>query len=147
MPNLSQMLKQEIGKIARRELRSELLALKSATSKYRAEIATLKRQVAALTHRLVESDRIERMSARIAAVANGDTTKFRYSAKSLIALRRRLGLSRRDFGILLGVSEVTIYNWETKNGRPNKEHIVRIVAARSLTKKQALAIIAGAAAA
>lgn len=147
MPNLSQVLKQEIAKTARRELRSELLALKSVTSKYRGEIATLKRQVAALTHRLAESERISRTSARIAAVANGDTSKFRFSAKSLIALRRRLGLSRRDLGILFDVSDVTIYNWETQIGRPNKDHMVRLVAARSLTKKQAAAIVAGATAA
>lgn len=149
MPNLSQVLKQEIARIARKELRSELQTLKSAASKYRGEIAALKRQVAALTHRLTESARLARMSTRIAsAAANGDdTTKVRFSGKNLVALRRRLGLSRRTLGILLGVSEVTIYNWETKSGRPKQEHMVRIVAARALTKKQALAIVAGATAA
>ena len=48
MPNVATLLKDEIARIARRTLKTELDALRKSSAGYRREIAALKPQVAAL---------------------------------------------------------------------------------------------------
>ncbi len=52
MPNLANTLKDEIIRLARKELRSETNAVKKATSQHRSDIAALKRQVAELQRQI-----------------------------------------------------------------------------------------------
>ncbi|MFZ2326768.1 MAG: hypothetical protein WAW73_07615 [Rhodoferax sp.] len=48
MSSLINSLKSEIARVARKELKDELLALRKATTAHRSEIAALKRQVKSL---------------------------------------------------------------------------------------------------
>ena len=48
MPNIGALLKQEIVRLSRREIRAQLLATKKASAQSRAYVAALKRQVATL---------------------------------------------------------------------------------------------------
>ena len=48
MPNIASVLKDEILRLARKEVRRELEGLKKASAQYRSDIAALKRQVIAL---------------------------------------------------------------------------------------------------
>jgi DNA repair exonuclease SbcCD ATPase subunit len=52
MPNIASILKSEIGRVARKEVRGETLGLKKAVVAYRAEIAALKRRTEALEQEL-----------------------------------------------------------------------------------------------
>ena len=62
MPNIASLLKSEISRVARKEVRNELLGLKKASVAYRAEIAALKRRVQALEQAL---RRLSRPSTRV----------------------------------------------------------------------------------
>jgi hypothetical protein len=46
MPNIATILKEEIARVARKEVRRETTALKKAAATYRSEIAALKRRAA-----------------------------------------------------------------------------------------------------
>jgi hypothetical protein len=48
MPNIATVLKAEIARVARKELRGETEALKKSNSQYRSQIADLKRRIGAL---------------------------------------------------------------------------------------------------
>ena len=48
MPNIATILKDEIARVARREVRAETQKLKKASTQHRTVIAALKRQLAAL---------------------------------------------------------------------------------------------------
>jgi len=52
-------------------------------------------------------------------------------------MRRRLGLSAAQLGRLIGVSEQSIYNWETKKATPRKDAFAAIIELRSLGKRDA----------
>ena len=139
MPNIASMLKQEIARVARKELRRETATLKRAVANFRSDIAALKR-------RALEIERLLRASARSTPsaappAANDESTPdgFRFSAKGLAGHRKRLGLSAGDLGLLLGVSSQTIYNWESGKARPNRKFLRTLVALRSVGKKQTLA--------
>ena len=55
------------------------------------------------------------------------------------AQRERLGFSAADYAKLVGVSPVTIYNWEHGKSRPRKEQLAALAAVRGIGKREALA--------
>jgi DNA-binding transcriptional regulator YiaG len=141
MPNLAAILKSEITRVARKEVRSETLGLKKAVSAYRAEIAALKRRTQALEQELRG---LSKASAKAAPVVAEDVSsrKLRFSAKSLASQRRRLGLSAEDCGFLVGASGQSIYNWEQGKARPQAKHLPAIAALRTMGKREATARLA-----
>ena len=138
MPNIASIIKSEISRVARKEVRGEIGALKKTVGAYRAEIAALKRRAPALEQQL---RRLGRVSAKIAPAAENEVSSDtrRFSAKGLAAQRRRLGLSAHDCGLLLGVSAQSIYNWEAGKVRPRATHLPAIAALKTLEKKEAMA--------
>jgi DNA-binding transcriptional regulator YiaG len=74
-----------------------------------------------------------------AKAARVETSRIRFSAKGLVALRRRLGLSAADLGALMGVSAQTIYNWEAEKSRPRQQQLDAFAALRGIGKRQAAA--------
>lgn len=143
MPNIASVLKTEIARVARKEVRSEIGTLKKAASTYRTEIAALKRRAQALEQELRRLGRAKASTGVASTVVDQDTSKsLRFSAKGLASQRARLGLSAEDCGRLLGASGQSVYNWEAGATRPRAKHLPAIAALRTLGKKQAAAVLA-----
>lgn len=142
MPNIASILKSEIARVARKEIRAETLQLKKAVSAYRAQITTLKRRTQALEQQLRSLGR-RGAKAEVPGEADaGPMATFRFSAKGLKSHRKRLGLSAHECGILLGASGQSVYKWEDGKARPRAKHLPAIAALRTLGRKQAAAILA-----
>jgi DNA-binding transcriptional regulator YiaG len=139
MPNIASMLKQEIARVARRELRRETAALKKASATHRSEIAALKRRTGELERQLRAgakgTPRAPTSAANDEAIPEGS----RFSAKGFAGHRKRLGLSAGELGLLLGVSSQTIYNWESGKARPHRKFLPTLVALRTVGKRDTLA--------
>ncbi len=137
MPNIATVFREEIRRLARREAKSLVESTRKAAAQHRRDIAELKRTVASLQKevallRKTEAKRGGKLQAR-----NGDLEGTRFSSKSVRAQRSRLGLSRKDFGQLLGVSPQSIYNWENDEARPRDDAMAALVAVRKLGKREA----------
>ena len=142
MTTLATALKDEIRRLARKEIRAQTGRTSRAVAQYRREIARLKREQRAHERKLafLESQTRKAQSAPAAAVhLNGDT---RFSARSVRAQRRRSGLSAAEYARLVGVSPLTIYNWEHNKSRPRQEQFSALVALRGLGKREARAKLA-----
>jgi DNA-binding transcriptional regulator YiaG len=143
LADINRLFKEEIARLARKEIRAEIEHLKKASSQYRTDIAALKRQVAELEKQLGRAAR--RAAAAAPAIeAPADNGRHRFSAKGLKSLRARLEFSAAEFAQLLGVSAQTIYNWEAETTRPRAEQIAALIGLRSIGKKEARARIAAA---
>lgn len=136
MPNIASVLKDEISRVARKELRAETQSLKKAASVYRSEIAALKRRTLALEQALKRLGKSKPMTAPVAAEEE-TSQSLRFSGKGLASQRNRLGLSAEDCGVLVGASGKSIYRWEAGLARPRASHIAAIAELRSLGKKSA----------
>jgi DNA-binding transcriptional regulator YiaG len=139
MPNIASILKEEIARVARKEVRRETTALKKAAATYRSEIAALKRRAAETERQLRAVSKSGRPAAPAAANDESIPEGTRFSAKSLAAHRKRLGLSAADLGLLMGASTQSIYNWESGKARPHAKFLPTIVGLRTVGKKQTLA--------
>ena len=140
MVNIESVLKEEITRLARKELRRETESLKKASAQYRSEIAALKRRTASLEQQL---SRLEKTASRNAVVQVNpeEAIKARFTVNGFKSLRQRLGLTAEAIGTLLGVSAQTIYNWEAGNTSPREQQMVRIVMLRGMGKREVNAIL------
>lgn len=155
MPNIASVLKQEVARIARKEARGDTAKLKKASAQHRAEIAALKRQVADLGRQLADTNRAFRKMAATAAGngsaaasrngsglnGNGNGAALKLSGKGLASLRRRLGLSAADMGLLVGASGQTIYNWEAKRPTPRGSQIDALLALKAMRKRDVAIVL------
>jgi DNA-binding transcriptional regulator YiaG len=119
MPNIATILKSEISRVARKEVRAEIESLKKASVQHRAAIAALRRQVSALEKELRNVAKGAARSARASEPDEADDggTKRRFSAGRLASHRTKLGISAASYGKLVGVSGQTIYHWEPLGAR------------------------------
>ena len=140
MPNIASVFKDEVARIARKEIRGEITALKRANVRHRSEIAALKRHAAAL-EKLVRSLSKSRSRASPAAPDTDSRKTPRFSAKGLVSQRKRLGLSAAELGLLLGVSGQSIYLWEQGKTRPRAAVLPAIAGLKGLGKKEAMAVV------
>jgi DNA-binding transcriptional regulator YiaG len=138
MPNIGTVLREEISRLSRKEIRSQVDPTKKFTAQHRRDIAALKRQITQLERQVMLLAR-KVLGARADASPDSTAKPVRFSAKRLHSQRSRLGLSATDFGRLLGVSAQTIYNWEHEVARPRSEQLGKLVALRGVGKRDAQA--------
>ena len=138
MPNLAATFRQEITRLARREIRSQTQGLRKASAQFRRDIAELKRHASKLK---AEIARLERQVGKdvVSKIAEVHLARVRFSAKSVIAQRRNLGVSGADYGKLIGVTAQTIYKWEHGQSRPRRSQLSTFASIRRLGKTEALA--------
>ncbi len=140
MANIASLLKDEITRLARKEIRGEIEGLKKASAHYRSEIAALKRRTAALEQQVSRLTKSAPKTVEVKAEP-GAGTKVRFSAKGFKSLRQRLGLTANAIGSLLGVSAQTIYGWEAGNSHPRRQQLERIAFLRGMGKREVDAIL------
>ena len=141
MPNIATVLKDEISRIARKEMRAEIAPLKKAVNAVRVDVAALKRRSHVMEQEL---RRLRKAGPKVASVDPNEPSSRaqRFSAKGLASQRQRLKLSADDCGALVGVSGQSIYNWESGTARPRAEHLAAIATLRAMGKKEAALKIA-----
>jgi len=136
MPNIAAVLRDEITRLTRKELRSQTEGLKKASSQHRRDIASLKRQVLKLERQV---SLLERQVIKETPAPEISKIAVRFTAKGLRSQRKRLGLSAAEYGKLAGVTSQAIYQWERETAHPRKKQITILAALRGIGKKEALA--------
>jgi DNA-binding transcriptional regulator YiaG len=139
MPDIASTIKDEIRRLAKKEINIATVSTKQAVAQYRRDIAKLKRMVQTQQKEITFLKAQEQKRLGQSPTADEPLEGIRFSARSVRAQRQRLGLSQPDYAKLLSVSPMTIYNWESGNSRPRDEQLAALVAVRKLGKREALA--------
>lgn len=130
MPNLSSLLKQEISRISRK-------VIKAATAPIHSSTISLKKTITDLKKRIVD---LEAGNKKLVAKEAVDINpEARITAKSIKALRLKLGLSQVDFAKLIGVSSNSVNLMEHKEGRikVRSKTLGSIMQVRGMGKREA----------
>ena len=136
MPSLAGVLKAEIRRLARKEARAEFATARKAATRHRKDIAELKRQLADQRKQIAALERAGGKTAKQDST-NGASTLPRFSPKWVRGHREKLALSAADYAALVGVSELTIYNWEKGKTTPQAKQLKAWGAVRHLGKREA----------
>lgn len=134
MPNIASLLKSEIVRLARKEVRAEMESLKKASTSYRSDLAALKKEVRSLH---AELKRVSKDVRPRVPQAARDETQIRFRASGMKAHRKKLGLSAKDYGLLIGASMLSVYKWEDGKVNPRPSAIEKIAAIRPMGKREA----------
>lgn len=145
MANFATVMKAEVSRLARKELRTQLEGFKKTISGLRTEVSALKKQVRQLE---TEAKRQGKATSRgrpgqlepvasTKADAAPEISQFRFSQKGFASNRKRLGMSARDFGRLIGTTEQSIYAWERGASRPQGRFLPAIAELRGVGKREA----------
>jgi DNA-binding XRE family transcriptional regulator len=133
MPNIASVLKQEIARLSRREVRGQVESTRKACAHYRRDIAALKREVGALKRQVALLQR----DVPTTPLVVDSAIKPRFVPKGISSHRKRLGLSADEYGRLVGVSAQSIYNWERGQTVPRAQQVRAIAALRAVGKREA----------
>ncbi|MDP9139965.1 MAG: hypothetical protein M3O62_04140 [Pseudomonadota bacterium] len=133
MPNVASVLKAEIARVARKEVKSATASLNATVKAQRKQIATLRQQVADLGKASRKTETLRKVESKAQEAPSGS---IRFSGPMLQKLRARLGLSRAQASLLIEASEQSIYNWETQGTRPNAAALAAIHALRKMSKRE-----------
>jgi DNA-binding transcriptional regulator YiaG len=136
MPNIASVLKDEIVRLARKEVRRQTGTLKRVSAQYRRDIAELKRRLSDLQHKVMPLQK-QVLKSVPARTTEAEKEHVRFTAKGLRSQRRRLGLSAENYGKLIGVTGQTIYSWEQEASRPRESQLARVAALRGIGKREA----------
>jgi DNA-binding transcriptional regulator YiaG len=142
MPNIANVLKAEITRLARKEVRDESDGLKKTVAAQRTEIASLKRRVQALeglVKRLAKAHDAAATRSPASAPAETDASSgggLRFRAQGMAANRKRLGLSAADFALLVGTTGQSVYAWEAGKSKPRADALAAIAALRGIGKRE-----------
>jgi len=139
MSNIASALKEEITRLARKEVKVQMEDYKKSSATRRKDVAVLKREVVKLERQVavLEKKVLGATSKKTVAEVAGSTARF--TPKGLRSQRKRLGLSATDYAKLAGVSSLSIYNWEKGTITPRKTQIANLGALRGIGKKEAYA--------
>ncbi len=144
MPNIAQLLKDEISRLARKEVRAastplqqQIQELKKTNRQQREAIDLLLRrvdQLQALTgspsNKILKAPDIE------------DERQIRLSGTSIKKHRKRLGLSQGELGQLLNVSTNTIVRWEQDKSKPREAYRAGIAQLRTMGVREVKKLLA-----
>ena len=119
MPDVAKVLREEVQRLAKRQVKAGLAPLKRDTTRLKKHVADLRRELATLTRtsRVLLARATAVVATKETAVATEKASTLRPTSKSLARLRRRLDLTQIEFGTLLGVSGQTVLNWEGRGSR------------------------------
>ncbi len=139
MATFANALKEEMRRLARKEMKAQTSSTSQAVKQQRKEITKLKRQVKDLERRLAYLQKQERKRLATPNDTAESQEGVRFSAKSVKSQRAKTGLSAADYAKLIGVSPLTIYNWEHGKTKPRQAQLAALVALRGIGKREAKA--------
>lgn len=142
MPNLAAVLKDEIRRLAKKEAKEQLAPMQKASAQHRRDIASLKRTNTELSRKVAQLERALRKATP--AVPEADSGReVRFAAEWVINHRDKVGLTQSEYGRLVGVSAMTIYNWEGGHSRPRADALAKWGAIKKLGKREAAKVLEG----
>ena len=140
MPDVASVLREEIRRLSRKEVKSAASAQSKQIRDLKSGIRVLRGQVASLQKALAAS-RKAGATANSTSPEQDKSRAVRISPASIRNHRKRLKLSQAQLGQLLGVSTTTVVFWESGRSAPRGSNRHALAEVRKLGKKDAQALL------
>lgn len=141
MTTFVDLLKSEIARVARKELKPDVRALRKAVGTHRSEIAALKKQLKLLASQVKALQRHAKSGDVDTAMSAEPVRRSRtsFGPAALTDLRARLGITKGQLARLLGASSVSVRKWEAGAVQPRAAQLLKIANVVKLGKRSAMA--------
>jgi DNA-binding XRE family transcriptional regulator len=140
VPDIARLLKDEIRRVTRKELKQTASELKQSNVALRRAVSDLKQRVGKLEREKKRLTRgLERQGVATPPEAVEEAPRLRATSNTIRMLREKLGLTQAELAVLLGVTGQSVYQWEAKGGRLQLRTATRAALAeiRGIGKREA----------
>jgi len=143
MGKVESTIRSEILRLAKREVRGFFLPLKREMRATKLKLSAISKRFG-LLDRLAREKMREDESKKLRLEASPEEVKAsRFTPARIRKLRKKLGISQRELGILTGVTIGAVGLWEKGKFRPSMDKKSMLVALRKLRKREIRRILAG----
>jgi len=137
MGKVEGILKAEIVRLAKRELKKSFGPLNQDVRALKGTLSQLRKTVIGLQRFSAQLEK-ERRGQRVPLEAPPEEVKkARFSPRLIKSLRKHLGVTQREMAALAGVTVGAIYQWEKGLFEPRGEKKKTLVALRKLGRREA----------
>ena len=136
MSTFASAFKHEVIRLAKHEIKKAITPLLATVRRQRQDIAKLKQENASIKQQIARP-----VEPTVPGVSDKELKKARFSGKLIRSLRTKLGLTRDQFGKLIGVTGYAVIPWETNQCRPNALRQKAIVALRKMGRREVRAMV------
>ena len=141
MGKVETIIKSEIVRLARREMRKNALPLGREVRSLKSKVSQLRKTVLGL-QRLAARQGKEMGKEKVHLGAAPEEVKVsRFSPRLIRSLRKRLGVTQKELATLANVTVGAIYQWEKGIFDPRGEKKGILVALRKLGRREVKAIL------
>jgi len=141
MGKIETVVKSEIARLAKKEIRAACGPLARDVRELKRTVSRLRRTVASLEKTGREWTKQTRAQKAELKVPEEEVKAARFSPRLVRSLRKRLGLSQGQLATAVGVSTVSIGLWEHGKTRPTGTNRTALVALRKLGKRDVRRIL------
>ena len=141
MGKLEGIIKDEITRLAKREMRMKFLPLRRDVRSLKITASQLHKSVLGL-QRVVSQQEKQMGPKPIPEVTPEDMKKARFSPRLIKSLRKHLGVSQREMAKLAGVTVGAVFQWEKGKFEPKDDKKKILVGLRKLGRQNARKLLA-----
>jgi DNA-binding transcriptional regulator YiaG len=141
MGKLESTIKSEIQRLAKREIRSTFMPLRRGVRAMRLKLSSLAKNFSALDR--MAKEQLQKVPKKELEATPEEMKASRLTPDRIRGLRKKLGISMRDLGILTGSSVGAVLSWEKGKFKPKAEKKSALVALRKVRKREVRKILAG----
>jgi DNA-binding transcriptional regulator YiaG len=141
MTKLESIIKSEIQRLAKHEVRSVYRPL-------RKEVWGMKLKLSNLIKNFTVLDRLAKKISKAKStepkleVSPEEVKASRLTPERIVGLRKKLGISQRELGLLAGATTGAVLSWEKGKFKPQGEKKAALVALRKLRKRDVRKMLA-----
>ena len=139
MPDVKQVLQEEIRRLAKKEVKQAVGPLAALASELKRRVAQLERQLA-IAEKKGPSPAVkapEEGDARnVPAGRKGKAPTPRFHGKKIARLRKRLHLSQAELAEMVGVNMFSVSHWELGKNVPRQAQQERLEEIRTMPRKE-----------
>jgi len=136
MGKLEGMIKSEIVRLAKREIRKIARPLSRDVRSMRSTVSQLRKTVLALQRLTARQESESRKEKVLLEATPEEVKKSRFSPRLIHTLRKRLRITQKEMATLTGVTIGAIYQWEQGIFEPRGQKKGMLVALRKLGRRE-----------
>ena len=140
MGKLESTIKTEIQRLSKREIRATFVPLRREVRAIRLRLSSLSKNFSTLNR--LTKEQMQNLPKKEMEATPEEVKASRLTPERIRGLRKKLGISMRELGVLTGSSVGTILSWEKGKFKPRGEKKAALVALRKVRKRDVKKMLA-----
>jgi DNA-binding transcriptional regulator YiaG len=141
MGKLEGIIKDEIVRLAKREMRMKFVPLRRDVLSLKLTVSQLRKSVSSL-QKFVSQQEKQMGPKPFPGVTPEDMKKARFSPRLIKSLRKHLGVSQREMAKLAGVTVGAVFKWEKGKFEPRDDKKKILIGLRKFGRQEARQLLA-----